>query len=173
VCGVCVCLKQKHPGVRCHTAPEAGRSGWEMGGRKNIAERFINRKQGPAKSSLDFILLSQNRLSIGTAAHKWMDETVCRFAFLSLYPSSFSLLPFPRIPCASVLLCCCCALHSAATESSGSGPSLPPPPKPPTWLGGQTQLAPRRAAGRCRGGGRATPCFLFTPLCPGTVKWGP
>jgi hypothetical protein len=27
-----------------------------------------------------------------------MDGTVCRFAFLSLYPSSFSLLPFPRIP---------------------------------------------------------------------------
>ena len=28
------------------------------------------------KSSLDFILLSQNRLSIGTAVCKWMDETV-------------------------------------------------------------------------------------------------
>jgi hypothetical protein len=47
------------------------------------------------KSSLDFILLSQHRLSIGTVVSKWMDETVCRFAFLSLYPSSFSLLPFP------------------------------------------------------------------------------
>ena len=40
-----------------------------------------------------------------------MDETVCRFAFLSLYPSSFSLLPFPRIPYIPVLLCCC-ALYS-------------------------------------------------------------
>ena len=34
------------------------------------------------KSSLDFILLSQCRLSIGTAVCKWMDETACRFAFL-------------------------------------------------------------------------------------------
>lgn len=52
-----------------------------------------------------------------------MDETVCRFAFLSLYPSSFSLLPFPRIPYIPVLLCCR-ALDSATTESSDSDPSL-------------------------------------------------
>ena len=52
-----------------------------------------------------------------------MDETVCRFAFLSLYPSSFSLLPFPRIPYIPVLLCCC-ALYSTTTESSDSDPSL-------------------------------------------------
>ena len=52
-----------------------------------------------------------------------MDETVCRFAFLSLYPSSFSLLPFPRIPSIPVLRCCR-ALYSATTESSDSDPSL-------------------------------------------------
>ena len=75
------------------------------------------------KSSLDFILLSQNRFSIGTAVCKWMDETVCRFAFLSPYPSSFSLLPFPRIPYTPVLLCCC-ASCSATTESIDSDPSL-------------------------------------------------
>jgi hypothetical protein len=52
-----------------------------------------------------------------------MDETVCSFAFLSPYPSSFSLLPFPRSPHTPVLLCCC-ALYSATTESSGSNTSL-------------------------------------------------
>jgi hypothetical protein len=76
-----------------------------------------------AKPSLDFILLSQNRLSIGTAVCKWMDETVCRFAILSTYPSGFSLLPFPRIPYTPVLLCCC-ALYSTTTEPSDSDPSL-------------------------------------------------
>jgi hypothetical protein len=30
-----------------------------------------------------------------------------------------------------------------------------------------------RAAGCCRGGGRAAPCFRCTPLCLGAVKWGP
>jgi hypothetical protein len=78
------------------------------------------------KSSLDFILLSQNRPSIGTAVCKWMDETVCRFAILSLYPSGFSLLPFPRIPYTPVraVLLCCCALYSTTTEPSDSDPSL-------------------------------------------------
>jgi hypothetical protein len=54
----------------------------------------------------------------------------------------------------------------------GVGVGVKQGPKTP-HLGGQLRLAPRRAAGRCRGGGRATPCFRCTPLYPGTRKWGP
>jgi hypothetical protein len=54
----------------------------------------------------------------------------------------------------------------------GVGVGVKQGPKTP-HLGGQTRLAPRRAAGRCRGWGRAAPCFRCTPLYPGTVKWGP
>jgi hypothetical protein len=54
----------------------------------------------------------------------------------------------------------------------GVGVGVKQGPKNP-HLGGQLRLAPRRAAGRCRGGGRAAPCFRCVPLHPGTVKWGP
>jgi hypothetical protein len=54
----------------------------------------------------------------------------------------------------------------------GVGVGVKQGPKTP-HLAGQTRLAPRRAAGRCRGEGRAAPCFRCTPLCPGAVKWGP
>jgi hypothetical protein len=57
-------------------------------------------------------------------------------------------------------------------DRCGVGMGVKQGPKTP-HLGGQTRLVPRRAAGRCRGGGRAMPCFRCTPLCPGTVKWGP
>ena len=39
-------------------------------------------------------------------------------------------------------------------------------------VGAQTQLAPRRSAGRSRGGERAAPFFRCAPLHPGTVRWG-
>jgi hypothetical protein len=63
-----------------------------------------------AKSSLDFILLSQNRPSIGAAVCKWMDGTVCRFAIPSLYlmiAASHCCLFFES----PMRLCSCAVVH--------------------------------------------------------------